>query len=154
MFSTFFQNEIKLNFNFSNHYKSFFKMAGALVPFHQLPPPSFQWTVNAAIQLIIERRNLHWQFERLANRDHQNVWTLISNRLFAATGFVATANQCRNKWNALKRGYENSIRIITGNEEDFPISSPNSFDAACFMEMNDEFWLQTSNYLFYLFQIC
>src|SRR5215475_10621979 len=104
MFSTFFQNEIKLNFNFSNHYKSFFKMAGALVPFHQLPPPPFQWTVNAAIQLIIERRNLHWQFERLANRDHQNVWTLISNRLFAATGFVATAINVETNGTPSKEG--------------------------------------------------
>src|SRR6266516_322170 len=91
----------------------------ALVPFHQLPPPPFQWMVNAAIQLVIEKRNLHWQFERLANRDHNNIWTLISNRLFAATGFAVTANQCRRKWHALKRGYENTRRILTGNEEDF-----------------------------------
>src|SRR5579862_5113839 len=100
MFSTFFQNKIKLNFNFSNHYKSFLKWqthSYHSISYHLRPP--FQWTVNVAIQLIIERRNLHWQFERLANRDHQNVWTLISNRLFAATGFAATANQCRNKWN-------------------------------------------------------
>ena len=123
----------------------------ALVPFYQLPPPPFQWTVNVAIQLVIERRNLHWQFERLANRDHNNIWTLISNRLFAATGFAATANQCRRKWRALKRGYENTRRILTGNEEGFPIDSPNSFDQACLTEMGDEFWLQTSNYLF---QIC
>ena len=126
-------------------------MAGALIPFHQLPPPPFQWTINAATQLILERRNLHWQFRGLANRDHNNIWTLVSNRLFAATGFVATANQCRIKWNALKRGYENVRRILTGNENDFPITSPNSFDQACFTEMGDEFWLQEGNYLF---QIC
>jgi hypothetical protein len=128
-------------------------MAGlALVPFNQPPPPPFQWTLNAATQLIIERRNLNWQFERLANRDHNNVWVLISNRLFAATGFNATANQCRTKWNALKRGYENSRRIYTGNREGFPTSSPNSFDQSCFTEMSDEFWQQTSNN--YLYQIC
>jgi len=123
----------------------------ALVPFHQLPPPPFQWTINAAHQLIQERRDLHWQFERLANRNHNNIWTLISNRLFAATGFNATANQCKNKWKSLKRGYENIKRIMAGNENDFPIDSPNSFDQACFTEMSDEFWLQTGNYLF---QIC
>ncbi len=126
-------------------------MAGALVPFHQLPPPPFQWTINAAIQLIEERRDLQWQFDRLANRNHNNAWTLVANRLFAATGFAATANQCRMKWNALKRGYENVKRILAGNEDDFPIASPNSFDLACFQEMSDEFWLHAGNYLF---QIC
>jgi hypothetical protein len=119
----------------------------ALVPFHQLPPPPFQWTILAAIQLIRERRNLHYQFERLANHRHNDIWTLISNRLFAATGFAATAHQCRVKWRALKRGYENLVRILEGNDEDFPIESPNSFDRACFEEMNDEFWLVTGNYL-------
>ncbi len=116
-------------------------MAAALVPFHQPPPPAFQWTVNAATQLIRERRNMQWQFDRLANRNHNNTWTLVANRLLAATGFAATANQCSRKWNALKRGYENSRRILTGNEEDFPITSPNSFDDACFNEMSDEFWM-------------
>ena len=44
--------------------------AAFVVPFHQLSPPPFQWTVNAAIQLIRERQNLQWQFNHLANRDH------------------------------------------------------------------------------------
>ena len=156
MFLTFFQNKIKLKSNsifqiFTKFFK--IKMAGALVPFALLPPPPFQWTIIAALQLITERRNLHWQFQRLANRDHNNVWTMISNRLFAATGFAATANQCRNKWRALKRGYENSRRILTGNEDDFPITSPNSFDQTCFAQMSDEFWLQTGNYLFQIYFI-
>ena len=125
----------------------------ALVPFHQLPPPPFQWTILAAIQLIRERRNLHYQFERLANRRHNDVWILISNRLFAATGFTATAHQYRTKWHALKRGYRNLIRIMEGNEEDFPIESPNSFDSACFEEMSDEFWLVTSKYLLNLLNL-
>ena len=119
----------------------------ALVPFHQLPSPPFQWTIFAVIQLVRERRSLHYQFERLANRRHSEVWTLISNRLFAATGFVATSQQCRIKWHALKRGYENLTRILGGNEDDFPIESPNSFDRACFEEMSDEFWLVTGKYL-------
>jgi hypothetical protein len=126
----------------------------ALVLFHQLPPPPFQWTINAAIQLIKERRNLQWQFERLANRNHHNIWILISNKLFAATGFNVTANQCKNKWNSLKRGYENVRRILTGNEDDFPIASPNSFDQACFNEMSDEFWLHAGSYLFQICFIC
>ena len=28
---------------------------------------------------------------------------------------------------------------MEGNEDDFPIESPNSFDRACFGEMNDNF---------------
>ncbi|CAG8776692.1 13973_t:CDS:2, partial [Rhizophagus irregularis] len=92
----------------------------ALVPFVLSPPPVFQWTINAARQLIAEQRNLHQQFERIANRHH-----------------------CYTKWNALKRGYENLSRIINNNDDGIPITSPNSFDRACFADMNDEFWLQT-----------
>ncbi|GBC39258.2 hypothetical protein GLOIN_2v1815051 [Rhizophagus irregularis DAOM 181602=DAOM 197198] len=115
----------------------------ALVPFVPPPPPVFQWTINAARQLIAERRNLHQQFERIANRHHVNAWTIIANRVFVATGFAATPRQCQIKWNALKRGYENFSRIINNNDDDIPIISPNSFDRACFADMNDEFWLQT-----------
>ncbi|GBC23188.2 hypothetical protein RIR_jg19817.t1 [Rhizophagus irregularis DAOM 181602=DAOM 197198] len=43
----------------------------------------------------------------------------------------------------LKRGYENLSKIINNNDDDIPIISPNSFDRACFADMNDEFWLQT-----------
>ena len=92
-----------------------------LVPYNLPPPPAFQWMINAAKQLIAERRNLHEQFERIANCHHANAWTIISNRVFAATGFVATPRQCSTKWNALKRGYENLNRIIINNEYDSPI---------------------------------
>ncbi|GBC41080.2 hypothetical protein GLOIN_2v1815051 [Rhizophagus irregularis DAOM 181602=DAOM 197198] len=115
----------------------------ALVPFVPPPPPVFQWTINAARQLIAERRNLHQQFERIANRHHVNAWTIIANRVFVATGFAATPRQCQTKWNAFKRGYENLSKIINNNDDDIPIISPNSFDRACFADMNDEFWLQT-----------
>jgi hypothetical protein len=125
-------------------------MAALVPPNNPPPPPVFQWTINGALQLIIERRNLHWQFDRLANRNHNNIWNLISNRVFAATGFMATANQCCTKWNSLKRGYENVRRILSGNEDGFPITSPNTFDQTCFEEMNDEFWLQTGNYLIFI----
>ncbi|GET53153.1 hypothetical protein GLOIN_2v1451707 [Rhizophagus irregularis DAOM 181602=DAOM 197198] len=155
----------------------------ALVPFVPPPPPVFQWTINAARQLIAERRNLHQQFEKIANRHHVNAWTIIANRVFVVTGFAATPRQCQIKWNALKRGYENLSRIINNNDDDIPkvaclnlfkilrlvsskfyyrfiivsaefrqatldipIISPNSFDRACFADMNDEFWLQTGNY--------
>ena len=117
-----------------------------LVPYNPPPPLTFQWTIDAARQLIAERRNLHDQFERIANRHHVNAWTIISNRVFAAIGFVATPRQCNTKWNALKRGYENLNRIINNNDDDIPIASPNSFDRAYFVDMSDEFWLRTGNY--------
>ncbi|GBC21024.2 conserved hypothetical protein [Rhizophagus irregularis DAOM 181602=DAOM 197198] len=79
----------------------------ALVPFIPSPPPAFQLTINAARQLIAEQRNLHQQFKRIANCHHVNIWTIIANRVFAATGFAATSRQCSTKWNTLKRGYEN-----------------------------------------------
>ena len=62
------------------------------------------------------------------------------------TGLVVTPNQCRTKWNSLKRGYENLIRIMNDNRRGYPLSNPNSFDEACFGEMSDEFWVVTSNY--------
>ena len=40
---------------------------------------------------------------------------------------------------------------MDGNDDDFPITSPNKFDRGCFNEMNDEFWLQTGNYLLNMF---
>jgi len=109
---------------------------------------NFQWTTNAAIQLIRERRNVHDQFDRLANNRQVYLWNLISTRIRVATGFVATGAQCRTKWNALKRGFENSLRIITENPQRLPTRSPNNFDRDCFNEMSDQFWLRTGNYLF------
>jgi len=63
-----------------------------------------------------------------------------------ATGLVVTPNQCHTKWNSLKRGYENLIRIMNDNRRGYPLRSPNSFDEACFGEMSDEFWVVTGNY--------
>ena len=123
----------------------------ALVPYHPPPQPAFQWSLVGAIQLIRERRNLHDQFERLANNRHDGIWALISNWVFTATGFTATSKQCHNKWQALKRGYENLSRIMDGNYDDYPITSPNRFDKECFNEMNDEFWLRTGKYLLNMF---
>ena len=118
----------------------------ALVPYNPPPPPTFQWTIDAARQLITKQRNLHNQFERIANYHHANAWTIMSNRVFAATGFVVTPRQCITKWNALKRGYENLNRIINNNNDNIPIASPNSFNRVCFADMSDEFWLRTGNY--------
>ena len=150
----------------------------ALVPIRPVCPPLFAWTLPAAIQLIRERRMLNNYFvQQHGNRNHENAWHAVANNLFIATGFVATAAQCRNKWNALKRGiilflilflknfsfiltiksqllfflkgYENLQRIITNNPDGFPLASPNNFDHACFIEMSDHFWGPRSNYFIY-----
>ena len=36
----------------------------------------------------------------------------IATNVFIATGFVYISDQCHNKWNMLKRGYENMERIL------------------------------------------
>lgn len=74
----------------------------ALVPFHRPGRPLFSWTIPSAVQLIRERRNLNNTFR--ANQNHDAAWQTVANNLFAATGFVVTGAQCRNKFNALKRG--------------------------------------------------
>lgn len=118
------------------------------VPYSAPPPRPFQWTINSSLQLIRERRNENAQFAQLRNSAHNAVWSTIANNIFRVTGLVVTPNQCHTKWNSLKRGYKNLRRIMTDNRRGYPISSPNSFDEACFNEMSDEFWTTTSNYLF------
>ena len=117
-----------------------------IVPYSAPPPRPFQWTINSSIQLIRERRNANSQFVQLRNSGHHAVWSSIANNIFNTTGLVIMPNQCRTKWNSLKRGYENLIRIMSDNRRGYPLSSPNSFDEACFGEMSDEFWVVTSNY--------
>jgi len=90
--------------------------------------------------LIRERRNAHNTF--CTSRNHTAAWNQVANNIFMATGFVCTADQCRNKWNALKRGYENMARLYAENPQNLPLASPNNFDQACFTEMSDEFWGQ------------
>lgn len=119
----------------------------SLVPYARNRATIFQWTTNAAIELIRQRRTNHAQFDQ-PHSNHDNLWTTVSNGLFAAAGFVATPGQCRRKWNDLKRGYENLQRILSNNPQGYPLRSPNSFDHACYVEMSDEFWTRTSNYLF------
>ena len=120
----------------------------ALVPYHAPPPARFSWSLTAALQLIRERRATHQQFDAARNRSHHALWNAIATNVFAAVGFVVTGAQCRTKWEALKRGYENLDRIIRENPDGFSITSPNTFDEACFQEMSDEFWTSTSNYSF------
>ena len=108
-----------------------------LVPFHRPVLQTFTWLLTTALQLIRERRALNITF--ITNRNHTAAWNQVATNVFAATGFVCTSDQCRNKWNALKRGYENMERILGNNPNNFLLQSPNNFDHACFMEMSDQF---------------
>src|ERR1043165_3648394 len=89
-----------------------------IVPYSAPPPRPFQWTINSSIQLIRERRNVNSQFVQLRNSGHHTVWSSIANNIFNTTGLVVTPNQCRTKWNSLKRGYENLLRIMNDNRRD------------------------------------
>src|SRR2546430_1279950 len=91
----------------------------SLIVLYSAPPPRpFQWTINSSIQLICEHRNVNSQFVQLRNSGHHAVWSSIANNIFNTTGLVITPNQCHTKWNSLKRGYENLIRIISDNRRD------------------------------------
>ncbi|CAB4404752.1 unnamed protein product [Rhizophagus irregularis] len=68
----------------------------------------------------------------------------IARRISNNYNFIVTQNQCRNKWQALKRGYENLSRINNGNPDGHPIHSPNNYNIRFFNELSDEFWLQTN----------
>ena len=81
-----------------------------LVPFHRPAPQTFTWSLTAALQLIRERRALNNTF--ITNRNHTATWNQVTTNIFAATGFICTSDQCRSKWNALKRGYKNMERIL------------------------------------------
>src|SRR5438270_3082549 len=78
-----------------------YKMAQQLVPFHRPAPQTFTWSLTAVLQLIRERRALNTTF--ITNRNHTAAWNQVVNNVFAATGFICTSDQCRSKWNALKR---------------------------------------------------
>ncbi|UZO12789.1 uncharacterized protein OCT59_004306 [Rhizophagus irregularis] len=94
--------------------------------------------------LIRYRRLYHNVFEDRSIRDHSIIWAKIAARISNNYNFIVTQNQCRNKWQALKRGFENLTRINNGNPDGHPIHSPNNYDIRFFNELSDEFWLQTS----------
>ncbi|CAB5175672.1 unnamed protein product [Rhizophagus irregularis] len=102
------------------------------------------WPFDATRALIRYQRLYHNVFEDHSIRDHSIIWARIARRISNNYNFIVTQNQCRNKWRALKRGFENLTRINNGNPDGHPIHSPNNYDICFFNELSDEFWLQTS----------
>ena len=103
------------------------------------------WTFNMTQNLIELRAEYQDDFENSANRDHIDIWNRIAIRISFRDQTLVTARQCQIKWRALRRGYDNVCRILSGNREGFPIQSPNLFDIEFFEMMSDEFWLLKSN---------
>ncbi|CAB4436584.1 unnamed protein product [Rhizophagus irregularis] len=81
-------------------------------------PAYIQWPDDAALTLIQRRRAYQPLFTRTR----------------------PTRKQCREKWNALKAGYENLERLINRNPDDYPTRTPSLHDERFHQELSDEFW--------------
>ena len=109
-------------------------------------PPAFEWSRDAAGELIRLRRNHQDHFEFVSHNRQERIWRIISNELLNNVGFVATPSQCRRKWYSLKYGYENLKRLEAGeNPHDQPITNPTLHDRLFHDVLGDEFWLRTGN---------
>ncbi|CAI2201598.1 20513_t:CDS:1, partial [Funneliformis geosporum] len=54
----------------------------------------FEWTVDAARELIQLRRDNHDDFEFVLNNRYERIWKIISNQLFLNRGFAVSSSQC------------------------------------------------------------
>ena len=109
-----------------------------------------QWPDDAALTLIRRRRAYQALFCTIALRDQRRIWRVITREVRNAhPNFAPTRNQCRNKWNALKSGYENLERLMNGNPEEFPTRTPTLHDERFHQELSDEFWLTERKYLLF-----
>jgi hypothetical protein len=105
-----------------------------------------RWSRNATRILIEERRSRQLSFTTTPIQGQYRIWRVISAEVLRRSGFNATKNQCRNKWNALKSGYENLQRLIEQNPQQFPTRTPTLDDEHFHAELSDEFWLVECNY--------
>lgn len=105
-----------------------------------------RWTRNATQVLIEERRSRQLQFTTVPIQRQYRIWRAISAEVLRRTGLTVTKYQCRNKWNALKKGYENLERLLEQNPRQFPTHTPNLDDEYFHEELSDEFWLVECNY--------
>jgi DNA-binding LacI/PurR family transcriptional regulator len=105
-----------------------------------------RWTRNATQVLIEERRSRQLLFTTTPIQRQYRIWRAISAEVLRRSGLRVSKNQCRNKWNALKTGYENLERLIEQNPQQFPTHTPTLDDEYFHGELSDEFWLVECNY--------
>ena len=109
-------------------------------------PNAIQWPEDATLT----RRRLYQAIFALSRvQDQGTYWRNISQDIALAHNFVLTLEQCRNKWNALKSGYENLARLIAGNPHKYPTQTPTMHDKTFYDELSDEFWLTMCNCLLF-----
>ena len=109
-----------------------------------------QWPDDATRTLIECRRVAQPNFCSTPIHSQKRLWRVIArdiNNTHAV--FAPTRRQCRNKWNALKSGYENLKRLLNGNPDGFPTHTPTLHDERFHEELSDEFWLVEHNYLLF-----
>src|SRR6266516_1300009 len=76
---------------------------------------AIQWPEDATLTLIRCRRLYQAMFASSRVQDQGTYWRNISQDIALAHNFALTLEQCRNKWNSLKSGYENLACLIAGN---------------------------------------
>jgi hypothetical protein len=107
-----------------------------------------QWPDDATLSLIQYRRLFQNLFNTTPIHDQKTIWNRISQNINNDhPNFAPTKRQCKNKWNALKTGYENLKRLLNENLEGFPTHTPTLHDERFHEELSDEFWLVECNYL-------
>jgi hypothetical protein len=112
-------------------------------------PNAIQWPEDATLTLIRRRRLYQAMFASSRVREQGAYWGTISRDIARAHNFAPTLEQCRNKWNALKSGYENLARLIAGNPHRYPTRTPTMHDETFYDELSDEFWLTMCNCLLF-----
>jgi hypothetical protein len=115
-----------------------------------LPNFYVQWPRDA-VRTLIERRRANQQlFCTTTIRGQKRIWRAIAVDINNAhPNFAPTRTQCRTKWNALKTGYENLKRLLSGNPQRFPTHTPSLHDEEFHEGLTDEFWLVECKYLLF-----
>ncbi|GET54956.1 hypothetical protein GLOIN_2v1789989 [Rhizophagus irregularis DAOM 181602=DAOM 197198] len=123
-------------------------------------PVYIQWPDDAALTLIQRRRAYQPLFTTMRLHDQKQLWRGIARDIRNNHTFRPTKKQCREKWNALKAGYENLERLINRNPDDYPTllavlpfskvlpvsasnlttRTPSLHDERFHQELSDEFW--------------
>ncbi|CAB4385992.1 unnamed protein product [Rhizophagus irregularis] len=103
-------------------------------------PVYIQWPDDAALTLIQRRRAYQPLFTTTRLLNQKQLWRGIARDIRNNHIFRPTRKQCREKWNALKLGYENLERLINRNPEGYPTRTPTLHDERFHQELSDEFW--------------